>query len=47
MGPCESGVVVEVVSSEQRKINGGLGNLRFVYEVWFSLGKKVRVGVRL
>lgn len=46
MGPCES-CVVEVVSSEQRKINGCLGNLRLVYEVGFSLGKSVRVGVRL
>lgn len=45
MGPWES--VKDVVSSEQRKMSWGLGNLRFVYEVWFRLGKKVRVGVRL
>lgn len=46
MGSVKDGV--EVVSSEQHKMSGGLENLRrFVYEVWLSLGKNESVGINL
>lgn len=48
VGPSESVKDgVEVVSSEQHKMSGGLENLRFVYEVCLSLGKNGSVGIKL